>query len=97
MSARQKGLCSRHGFAMQMQGGFACAGSSAVEAFVAGLDLPCWTLLPSPVTACGFLEHRRLWGPCVRGKYEYAMNMARNLLHKISFLKLAAEGVVLSC
>ena len=31
-------MCSRHGFATQMQGGFACASSSAVEAFVAGLD-----------------------------------------------------------
>ena len=24
-----------------------------------GAPLPCWTLLPSPVTACGFLEHRK--------------------------------------
>ena len=39
-SARQDGLCSCHGFATQiwMQGGFACAGSSAVEAVVAGLS-----------------------------------------------------------
>jgi len=73
-----------------MQGGFACAGSSAVEAFVAGLDwyrsAPAFALLDAAAEPCHRLRPPRTQEVAsMNCKYEYAVNRWLNCWGQAAF------------